>query len=188
MFGLPMTTEGVEIIETWDTLGMRATSSHDIEFRDVFVPAERITARRGWNALDGPLLAAGVHIAPTVASVYWGVASRGARRSGADRQQAEAGRHPMAEIPSVQRMVGLMDHKLHASWWALGRITRRSSRRLQVRPADDHDDHAREARSSWKRPSPSPTSRWKWSVAPRTSARRRSSGSTATHAPGSSIR
>ena len=34
MFGLPMTTEGVDIIETWDTLGMRATSSHDIEFRE----------------------------------------------------------------------------------------------------------------------------------------------------------
>ena len=128
MFGLPMTTEGVDIIETWDTLGMRATSSHDIEFRDVVIPAERVIARRGWNALDGPLLAAGVHIAPTVASVYWGVARAARERSGADRQQAETGRHRDGRDP-----FGAADRRPHGQQAArvvvgLGRITRRSAR------------------------------------------------------------
>ena len=69
--------------------------------------------------MDGPLLAAGVHIAPTVASVYWGVAR--AARDEAVRivSKRKRGDTAMAEIPSVQRTVGLMDNKLHASWWAL---------------------------------------------------------------------
>ena len=32
MFGVPMNADGVEILETWDTLGMRATASHDVQF------------------------------------------------------------------------------------------------------------------------------------------------------------
>src|SRR5215207_1702924 len=34
-------TPGVQIIETWDTLGMRATQSHDTVLDGVFVPDER---------------------------------------------------------------------------------------------------------------------------------------------------
>jgi acyl-CoA dehydrogenase len=122
MFGVPMAADGVEIIETWDTLGMRATASHDVELTDltdVFVPAERVTARRAWDTIDAPLLAAGVHIAPTVAAVYWGVGC--AARDEAVRMivKRSRGDAPMTEIPSVQRQVGLMDHKLQVSWWAL---------------------------------------------------------------------
>jgi alkylation response protein AidB-like acyl-CoA dehydrogenase len=119
MFGVPMSSEGVRIVETWDSLGMRATASEDVELEEVFVPTERISARRAWNTLDAPLLAAGAHIAPTSASVYWGVAR--AARDEAVRivSKRKRGDTPMSEIPSVQRMVGLMDHKLEVSWWAL---------------------------------------------------------------------
>ena len=37
---LPKGTEGVQIIETWDTLGMRATQSHDTVLDGAFVPDE----------------------------------------------------------------------------------------------------------------------------------------------------
>jgi indole-3-acetate monooxygenase len=33
--------EKAEIIDNWDTLGMRGTGSHDVNVDDVFVPAER---------------------------------------------------------------------------------------------------------------------------------------------------
>lgn len=36
--GLP----GIEIIENWKSLGMRATGSHDVEYREVEVPAENV--------------------------------------------------------------------------------------------------------------------------------------------------
>lgn len=36
--GLP----GIEVIENWKSLGMRATGSHDVEYKDVEIPAENI--------------------------------------------------------------------------------------------------------------------------------------------------
>ncbi|AXI02577.1 acyl-CoA dehydrogenase family protein [Aquirhabdus parva] len=33
-------TPGIKVVETWDHLGMRATSSHDVIFEDVFVPEQ----------------------------------------------------------------------------------------------------------------------------------------------------
>ena len=33
-FGIPMKAEGVSIVETWNTMGMRGTGSHDVELTD----------------------------------------------------------------------------------------------------------------------------------------------------------
>jgi len=41
--------------DTWDTLGMRGTGSHDVELRDVFAPDERVLARRQYGRIDPPL-------------------------------------------------------------------------------------------------------------------------------------
>ena len=43
---IPLKAEGVTILDTWRTLGMRATGSHDIELKDVFVPDAAVTVRR----------------------------------------------------------------------------------------------------------------------------------------------
>ena len=40
--GVPLSAPGVSIVETWDTLGMRGTASHDVVFDDVFLPAEKV--------------------------------------------------------------------------------------------------------------------------------------------------
>jgi acyl-CoA dehydrogenase len=45
-FALPMKSEGIEIQDNWDTIGMRGTGSNDILMKNVFVPAESIVARR----------------------------------------------------------------------------------------------------------------------------------------------
>ncbi|MGI9078467.1 MAG: acyl-CoA dehydrogenase family protein [Gemmatimonadaceae bacterium] len=37
---VPRSSPGLQIVETWDTLGMRATQSHDTVLEDVFVPDE----------------------------------------------------------------------------------------------------------------------------------------------------
>lgn len=73
-FGVPMNAEGVSIVETWDTLGMRGSGSHDVVFDGVFVPDAAIAARRKpgvWH----PLLHLVSMIAfPIVYSVYTGIA------------------------------------------------------------------------------------------------------------------
>lgn len=75
--GVPLAAPGVRIEETWDTLGMRGTASHDVVFDGVFVPAEKIMGQRPYGELAGPLLVAAIHFAPVVAAAYLGVA-RGA--------------------------------------------------------------------------------------------------------------
>jgi alkylation response protein AidB-like acyl-CoA dehydrogenase len=37
-FPLPLNAEGVNVLDTWRTLGMRGTGSHDVEIKNVFLP------------------------------------------------------------------------------------------------------------------------------------------------------
>lgn len=119
MMALPVRQPGIEIVETWDTLGMRGTQSHDMVMTDVFVADGQISARKAWGRNDAPLRNALAHFAPTVASVYWGIAA-GARD---EAVRGIAGRRgpggAPAENPIVQRQIGLMDAKLQTAWWAL---------------------------------------------------------------------
>ncbi|MDQ3548038.1 MAG: acyl-CoA/acyl-ACP dehydrogenase, partial [Chloroflexota bacterium] len=78
LMGVPLKSDGVEIVETWDTLGMRATSSHDLRMTEVYVAEGQIVARRPWGKNDPALRNALVHFSPLGAAVYWGVAA-GAR-------------------------------------------------------------------------------------------------------------
>jgi len=41
-----MNAEGVEVIQDWNAMGMRGTGSNTINFKDVFVPDEKITLNR----------------------------------------------------------------------------------------------------------------------------------------------
>jgi alkylation response protein AidB-like acyl-CoA dehydrogenase len=105
--GVPLSAPGVRIEETWDTLGMRGTASHDVVLSDVFVPEAAVTGTRPYGALAGPLLAAAIHFAPVAAAAYLGVA-RGAA--------AEAAR--LAK-PGAVRQVGDMTVRLRVAHWAL---------------------------------------------------------------------
>jgi acyl-CoA dehydrogenase len=110
-FGVPMNADGVSIVPTWDTLGMRGTASHDVMLDGVFVPDAAIGARRKpgvWH----PLL----HIVtmcafPLVYSVYVGV--------------AESARTIAVEVarkrrdPGVVELLGALDTELEAARIAL---------------------------------------------------------------------
>src|SRR5262245_9155286 len=73
-FGIPMSSPQVKILDTWHTLGMRGTGSHDVLIEGHVVPETAIAARRKageWHPL--------FHIIGTIAfslvySVYLGVA------------------------------------------------------------------------------------------------------------------
>lgn len=120
LMGIPMASPGVEILDTWDTLGMRATASQDVQLTDVLVSDGQIAARRPWGRVDPALQNAGVHFAPPVASVYYGLAA--AARDEAVRivkQRRDGNGAPLAEDATIQRQVGLMDYALRTSWWSL---------------------------------------------------------------------
>jgi alkylation response protein AidB-like acyl-CoA dehydrogenase len=46
-FLLPRDTPGLEVIETWDAMGMRATGSHTIMIRDVFATPDQLIGEEG---------------------------------------------------------------------------------------------------------------------------------------------
>ena len=73
-FGVPMSAEGISIVETWDTLGMRGSGSHDVVFENVFVPDAAVAARRKPDVWH-PLLHLVAMVAfPMVYAVYTGIA------------------------------------------------------------------------------------------------------------------
>jgi acyl-CoA dehydrogenase len=110
-FGIPMNAAGVSIKETWDTMGMRGTGSHDVLLDDVFVPDAAIGARRKpgvWH----PLMHIVAMVAfPLVYSVYTGVAE-------AARDLAVAAAAKRRD-PAVIDLVGAMDTELAAARMAL---------------------------------------------------------------------
>jgi alkylation response protein AidB-like acyl-CoA dehydrogenase len=73
-FGVPMNAEGVSIIETWDTLGMRGTGSHDVSLDGVFVPDAAIGARRSPGTWHPLMQIISLVAMPLVYAVYTGIA------------------------------------------------------------------------------------------------------------------
>jgi alkylation response protein AidB-like acyl-CoA dehydrogenase len=111
--GVPMSSPGVSLIDTWDTLGMRGTASQDVLFEDVFVPAEKVVGRRPYGVLTGPLLVAVIHFAPVVGAVYLGVAQGACDET----LRVVAGR---PELPaSAIRQIGEMQARLRVARWGL---------------------------------------------------------------------
>ncbi len=75
---IPFATEGVEIEQTWDTMGLRGTGSHTVVIDDVFVPDAAVSLIRPsaqwhpvWNAVLGSAL-------PLIMAAYRGVAEAAA--------------------------------------------------------------------------------------------------------------
>ena len=102
-FAVPLKAPGVEIVETWRTLGMRGTGSHDVVLSEVFVPEAAISGRRPsgpWHPL--------FHIISMIAfaliySAYLGVAD-GARARGLEIARRRS------PDPHLAELVGSMEN------------------------------------------------------------------------------
>jgi acyl-CoA dehydrogenase len=111
--GVPFSAPGVGIVETWDTLGMRGTASHDVVLDGVFVPEEKILGTRPYGVLAGPLLVAVIHFAPVAAAAYLGVAHGACEEA----ERLVVGR---SEVPAAAvRGIGEMRARLRVAHWAL---------------------------------------------------------------------
>src|SRR3954453_10295823 len=82
----------VEIHDTWDSMGLRGTGSHDIEMRDVFVPAERSASL----VADRPTARGRLYAFPVfgLLALAIGAVSLGIARGALDDVLALAGRRP----------------------------------------------------------------------------------------------
>ena len=71
---VPLTSLGISIVETWDTMGMRGTASHDVLFQDVFVPDAAVSVRRPSGDWHPIMHLISMVAFPLVYAVYAGVA------------------------------------------------------------------------------------------------------------------
>ncbi|KIL36084.1 acyl-CoA dehydrogenase [Gordoniibacillus kamchatkensis] len=131
---LVMMKDGVTIVETWNTLGMRATGSHDVVFDGVFVP-ERYLLRPGKDAVDdggGWLL----HIP----ACYMGIAlaARDFALRFACSYRPNSIKGPIAELPNIRQLIGQIELEQRTArqmlYAAADRWDREPDRRAQMKP------------------------------------------------------
>jgi alkylation response protein AidB-like acyl-CoA dehydrogenase len=107
-FGVPMNSPHVKVLDTWRTLGMRGTGSHDVMIDGHFVPEAAVAAKRKsgeWHPL--------FHIISTIAfplvyAVYLGVAESARDIALALAKRREPTRH-------VVELAGRMETELAAA-------------------------------------------------------------------------
>jgi alkylation response protein AidB-like acyl-CoA dehydrogenase len=113
------TSPGVTVVETWDTLGMRPTQSHDTVLDRVFVPDARIgRVVPAGDGSDPYLVAMTVWALPLIATVYVGIAERALELavSSANRKTSIAvERGAYAYHPMVQHQIAEMYLDLDAA-------------------------------------------------------------------------
>jgi alkylation response protein AidB-like acyl-CoA dehydrogenase len=110
---------GVDVIETWDTLGMRPSQSHDTILDRAFVPSSRIgrIVPAGSNE-DLFLLAMNIWALPVFASVYLGIADRAlelALHQATTKSSVAIPRGTYATNPFVQHQLAEMYLELDAA-------------------------------------------------------------------------
>ena len=94
-FGVPMNSPQVKVLDTWRTLGMRGTGSHDVLDRRPFVPEAAVARERKageWHPLFHTIATIAF---PLVYAVYLGVAES-ARDIAIGARQARAPGRPCA--------------------------------------------------------------------------------------------
>jgi indole-3-acetate monooxygenase len=107
-FGIPLDSPQVKVLDTWHTLGMCGTGSHDLLIDGQFVPEAAVTARRKSGEWD-PLFEVIATIAmPLIYSVYLGVAESARDIAIARAKRKPATRHAI-------ELAGRMDTELTAA-------------------------------------------------------------------------
>jgi len=124
--------DGVRVVETWDTLGMRATGSHDVVLERAFVPASARISRHGREAVDdggGWLL----HIPACYLGIAFAARDFALRFARTYRPNSVAG--PIAELATVQMSIGRMEAELRTARRVVYAAAERWDREKEMRPA-----------------------------------------------------
>lgn len=153
-FAVPRDRPGIRIDETWDAIGMRATGSHDVYFKDVPVEESDLLSRRSLTgrgeggAGDAAAVAKPrIEDARTGQGGAWfpllvGAANLGVAEAARDyairfarERQPTGAPAPIAQIPSVRERIGRMESTLM------------NARTVLLATTEDWDEHPAERAS-----------------------------------------
>lgn len=104
-FPLSLKSEGVEFLDDWKAMGMRATGSQTLRFNNVFVPDAAIALKRPRGPFHGAFSVIVTVAMPLIMSVYTGVAEAAAEIA---RERAAK----RASDPVTPFLVGEMENAL----------------------------------------------------------------------------
>ncbi len=106
-FLVPMDLAGVEIVENWDNLAMRASGSHDIVFDDVVVPLNyRLPAAGKPNGSPWSYLTSALYLGIGIAARNWAI------DFAKNRKPTALGGKSIAELDGVQAKVAQMELRI----------------------------------------------------------------------------
>jgi len=117
LFVVPRTTPGIEIVETWDTMAMRATASHDLIIKDCWVPEQMCVGLRAPGDADVGANALMIWFGLGIGSIYTGIATaaRDYAVEWAKSRRPMLFERPIAHFPGVQFHVAEMEIELAAT-------------------------------------------------------------------------
>ncbi len=123
---------GIEIIKTWDHLGMRATSTHDVVYHEIEVPAENF---KGEPMVPGSLTGGGsrrqgalMAVSLAVTSMYVGVARAAQEffhKFAHERVPSALGK-PIAQTERIQTVAGEIEAQLWQAEEVIYSLARRA--------------------------------------------------------------
>ncbi len=114
-FALPMDAPEVKVLETWHTLGMRGTGSHDVEIDGYFLPDDKVALKRKGGEWHPVWHIIATLAFPLIYSAYVGVAESARDIAvGIAKSRSGAARQP--------RVAGEMEVRLRAAQLAHGRM------------------------------------------------------------------
>ena len=149
-FGVPMNSPGVSIVETWDTLGMRGTASHNVKLENVFVADAAIAARRPAGVWHPSFHLISMVAFPLIYAVYTGVAEAArdiAVAAASKRKQAGDGRRRRPARHRARRDADRPSQHGRLPWSRRSPARRPPTRSSSIAP---WSRAARSRRSSWR--------------------------------------
>jgi len=131
-FLVPRGSDGLSIEETWNTLGMRASGSHDLLLEEVFVPDEFLIIPKESQV---PANSGRVWSALTLSAIYLGIA-KAAQEFIVDfcknRIPSALGK-PIAELEHVQHALGEIAADIRIAETILETTAKRWTQNIQIR-------------------------------------------------------
>lgn len=132
-------SERVSIEETWNTLGMRATGSHDVILDRAFVPDDALI-RKSVIGEKRPVPIDGQAWLLHIPACYLGIAqaARDFAVSFAKTYQPTSLPSPIADLPTVQQQIGMMESELlvarHLLYAIADRWDKQPEQRMSLAP------------------------------------------------------
>jgi alkylation response protein AidB-like acyl-CoA dehydrogenase len=131
---VPGGSEGMDILNNWDAMGMRGSGSHDIAFRDCFVPEDALREDCPWGEWSERMLSGQMAFNTGLVGAFLGIAEAARDLAIASVSRRRGGR-TQAERPSIQHLIAEIEIDLAGARAMLGRTAATADAFFSAHPA-----------------------------------------------------